>query len=385
MASEIRLKAHELTQYILDTRRKLHRHPELGMQEFWTTDFIAAELDSMGIPYRRIEPTGIIADLEGAYPGKTVALRADIDALNVEEKTGLSYASEIPGMMHACGHDVHIAMLLAAAKILAEKSKELHGNIRFIFQPAEEDMLGAKEVIRQGGLENVDAMFGMHTIGPLPPSVILLSEGPIQAGNLYFKITVHGKTTHAAQPEEGMDASLAAGALLMNLQSIVSRELSPKEPSVVTVGKVTSGTRFNVISEEAVLEGTCRYYDRGIQAALPGIIERIAVKTAETYRCTASVECKSLCEVNVNDNDMTAIMRAAARKISDSEDMVMPMPRVMGSEDFAEYAALCPSAYADLGAGSDYANHSNYFYSQDDTLEVGVALYAQTAIDFLNQ
>ena len=385
MASEIRQKAHEIAPYIIEMRKTIHRHPELSMQEFWTTDFVAGEMEKDGIPYRRIEPTGIIAEIKGDHPGKTVALRADMDALTVEEKTGLPYASEVPGMMHACGHDTHVSMLLGAAKLLAGMKDQIHGTVRLIFQPGEEVAQGAKAVIAQGGLDGVDAIFGMHTSGCTPASMIGIGWGPIQAGATLFKIKIHGKASHGSQPEAGADATIAAAALVLNLQSIVSRELPPMEPCVVTVGKLSSGTRFNVVSGEAELEGTCRFFSPKIREDMPHILERIAKKTAETYRCTAEVEYIPLCDINTNNEKMADLMWEAGKKVGDSEDLMKKTTPMLGSEDFAEYSVRCPAAFAALGSGSEYSNHSNYFYAKEETLEVGSALYVQTALDFLNQ
>ena len=385
MASEIRQKAHEIAPYIIEMRKTIHRHPEVSMQEYWTNDLVAAEMEKDGIPYRKIEPTGVIAEIKGDHPGKTVALRADMDALTVDEKTGLDYASEIPGMMHACGHDTHVAMLLGAAKLLAGMRDQIHGTVRLIFQPGEEVAQGASAVIAQGGLDGVDAIFGIHTGGCTPASWISIGWGPIQAGASIFKIKIHGKASHGSQPDAGADATIAAAALVMNIQSIVSRELSPMDACVVTVGKLTSGTRFNVVSGEAELEGTCRFFSPKIRENLPQIMERVAQKTAETYRCTAEVDYKMLCDINTNDDKMAQIMWDAGRKISDSDELLKKMSPMLGSEDFAEYSVRCPAAFAMLGSGSEYSNHSNYFYAKEETLEVGSALYAQTALDFLNQ
>ncbi len=385
MASEIRQKAHEIAPYIIEMRKTIHRHPEVSMQEYWTNDLVAAEMEKDGIPYRKIEPTGVIAEIKGDHPGKTVALRADMDALTVDEKTGLDYASEIPGMMHACGHDTHVAMLLGAAKLLAGMKDQIHGTVRLIFQPGEEVAQGASAVIAQGGLDGVDAIFGIHTGGCTPASWISIGWGPIQAGASIFKIKIHGKASHGSQPDAGADATVAAAALVMNIQSIVSRELSPMDACVVTVGKLTSGTRFNVVSGEAELEGTCRFFSPKIRENLPQIMERVAQKTAETYRCTAEVDYRMLCDINTNDDKMAQIMWDAGRKISDSDELLKKMSPMLGSEDFAEYSVRCPAAFAMLGSGSEYSNHSNYFYAKEETLEVGSALYAQTALDFLNQ
>jgi len=385
MVESIQEKAHEISPYIIGIREDIHRHPEASLHETRTTDLIAAELEQGGIPYRRLNPTGIIAEIKGSVPGKTVALRADIDALSMTEKTDVPFKSENPGFMHACGHDTHCAMLLGAAKILAGMKDQIHGTIRLIFQPAEEIAEGAKLVIAQDGLKGVDMIFGMHIFSTLPVGGILMRSGASCACADVFKIKVTGKSSHGSMPEMGVDATVAAAAIIMNLQSIVSRELSPMKPCVVTVGKLVSGTRFNIVSGEAEMEGTCRCFDVELHHSLPALIERIAARTAETYRCTAEVEYNMLTEVLVSDPDAIKLVQGSAAKVVKSPELLGELPMLMGAEDFAEYTTHCQAAFAALGGGGKAPQHSDYFWIDESALETGAAMYAQVAIDFLTQ
>lgn len=384
MAQTIKEKAHEILPYIIGIREDIHRHPEASFEEKRTTDLIASELEKDGIPFRRLDPTGVIAEIKGGLPGKTVALRADIDALSITEKTDVPFKSENPGFMHACGHDTHTSMLLGAAKLLNGMKSELRGTVRLIFQPAEEVARGAKTVIRQGGLEGVDMIFGMHIISMLPTGVIQMRAGASMACADVFKIKVTGKVAHGSTPELGMDTTVASAAIVMNLQSIVSREVSAMKPCVVTVGKLVSGTRFNIVAGEAQMEGTCRCFDVELHHSLPGIIERIAKDTAAAYRCTAETEYDMLTEVLVSDPEMIALARASAAKIVSSPDMLQEGSLIMGAEDFADYTPHCKSAFALVGGGGGMPQHSDHFVIDENALESGAALYAQVAVDYLN-
>ena len=349
--ADIKKLAHEVYPYVVEMRRDFHRHPEASFEEFRTTKRIAEELDKMGIPYHLFEPTGLVGEIKGGKPGKCIALRADIDALTTTEKTGLPYASENEGYMHACGHDTHTAMLLGAAKILSSVKDELCGTVKLIFQPAEELASGAKCIVEQGVLDGVDAAFG--------------------------------HASHGALPDEGIDATVAASAIVLALQTISSREFSPLDPIVVTVGTLHSGARFNIISGEAVLEGTVRIFNKDIHPHMPEIMERIAKQTAAAYRCTAELDYQFKTEILVNEPHMTAIARAAAEKLVPPEK-IFPFQRNMGGEDFAEYTSHIPCAFVALGGGGDAPQHSDMFCIDESAMETGSALYAQVAVDYLN-
>lgn len=379
---DIKQLAHEAFPYVVEMRRDFHRHPEPSFEEFRTTKRIAEELDKMCIPYRLFEPTGLVGEIKGARPGKCIALRADIDALTTTEKTGLPYASENEGYMHACGHDTHAAMLLGAAKILSSVKDELCGTVKLIFQPAEELASGAKHIVAQGALDGVDAAFGQHIFSKIPAGTLSLSEGALLPAADYFKLTVTGKSSHGAEPNEGCDATVAAAAIVMALQTISSREFSPLDPVVVTVGTLNSGARFNIISGEAVLEGTVRLFNKELHPHIPEIMERIAKQTAAAFRCTAELDYQFKTEILMSEPHMTAIARAAAEKLVPPEK-IAPFQRSMGGEDFAEYTAHVPSAFVSLGGGGEAPQHSDEFCIDESAMEVGSALYAQVAVDYL--
>lgn len=381
--ADIKKLAHEVFPYVVEMRRDFHRHPEPSFEEFRTTDRIAEELDKMGIPYRRFDPTGLVAEIKGGKPGKCIFLRADIDALSVKEETGLEFASENEGFMHACGHDNHAAMLLGAAKVLSSIKDDLCGSVKLVFQPAEELAMGAKHIIAQGAVDGADAGFGMHIFSQTPAGQVAVTPGVINPAADYYKLTVKGVSSHGAEPNKGVDATVAAAAIVMNLQTISSREFSPLEPVVVTVGTLHSGQRFNVISNYAELEGTVRLFDEELHQQIPGMMSRIAEHTAEAFRCTAELDYQFKSDMLVNDPAMAALAIGSAEKIVGAGN-VAPTRRTMGGEDFSAYTHIVPCAFAGLGGGGEAPQHSEKFCIDESALETGVAVYAQVAFDYLN-
>lgn len=381
---DIKALAHEVFPYVVEMRRDFHRHPEPSFEEFRTTDRIAEELDKMGIPYRRFEPTGLVGDIIGGKPGKCIFLRADIDALSVKEESGVEFASENEGFMHACGHDNHAAMLLGAAKVLNSIKDELCGSVKVLFQPAEELAMGAKHIIAQGAIEGADAGFGMHIFSQAPVGQVSISPGAIYPAADYYKLTVSGVTSHGAEPNKGVDATVAAAAIVMNLQTISSREFSPLEPVVVTVGTLHSGQRFNVISNYAEMEGTVRLFDEELHQQIPAMMGRIAEHTAAAFRCTAELDYQFKSDILVNDPTLTELVVGAAEKVVGA-GCVAPSARTMGGEDFSAYTHIVPCVFAGLGGGGEAPQHSEKFRIDESALETGVAVYAQVALDFLNK
>ena len=381
--ADIKALAHEVFPYVVEMRRDFHRNPEPSFEEFRTTDRIAEELDKMGIPYRRFEPSGLVGDIVGDKPGKCIFLRADIDALSVKEESGVEFASEREGFMHACGHDTHAAMLLGAAKVLNSIKDELCGTVKVLFQPAEELAMGAKHIIAQGAIEGADAGFGMHIFAQQPVGQLGITSGVIHPAADYYKLDVHGVTSHGALPDEGVDATVAAAAIVMNLQTISSREFSPLEPVVVTVGTLHSGQRFNVISNHAELEGTVRLFNEELHQKIPGMMARIAENTAAAFRCTAELDYQFKSDMLVNDEAMTELARDAALKVA-GEEHNAPIRRSMGGEDFSAYTHIVPCAFVALGGGGEAPQHSEKFCIDESAFETGVAMYAQVAVDFLN-
>ena len=374
-------KAKALEEYMVTMRRHFHQHPEKSMEERKTTAFIMAQLNEMGIPHRKLNPSGVVAEIPGGRPGKTVALRADMDALTIQEETGLPFASQAEGLMHACGHDLHMAGLLGAAKLLWQERQSLGGNVRLIFQPGEEVGKGAKAVIEQGGMEGVDMVFGMHNMPSLPAGTVAGSKGPVFSAADYFKITIQGKAGHGATPEDAIDATVAASALVMNLQPLVSREISSLESLVITVGQLHSGTRFNIISGEAVLEGTVRSFDPAIHDMVPGAMERVVEGIARACRVEATLEYDKVAKACVNEEGFTDLCLRSAGKVA----QVAPEGRQMIAEDFSEYMQLCPGAFFLYGSGCEYPLHSDHFAGDEQALITACAMYAQVAADALSQ
>lgn len=374
-------------QYIIDRRHYYHAHPELPEQEKETIEAIHRDLLALGISdIRRMEHChGLIATIHGGHEGKTIALRTDIDALPVTEATGLPFASENQGVMHACGHDAHIAMLLGAAKILNECKDELCGNVRLVVQPSEELASGAKAMVREGALDGVDAIFGHHVMGDLDAPYFSVGMGPRMAGASFFTIDVEGFASHGSTPHDGKDAITAAAAIINNLQQCVSRLNDPSKPLVVTIGTIESGGRFNIIPNHVHMEGTVRTFDENTK--VEEHMRRIIECTAAAFDMKATLDFRWLTRVVVHkDENLVALAENAARKLYG--DIVKTIPPMMGSEDFSEYGVKVPYVYCihgirDEGKGHIYNNHHEKFDFEEDCLPRGAAIMAQFAVDYL--
>lgn len=373
--------------YQIEMRRYFHENPEVSGQEFNTSKVVKKELDKMGVQWVDCGlTTGVLATIEGGKPGKTILLRGDMDALTVKEETGLPYASKKEGVMHACGHDCHISMMLTAARILNDMKSELPGTVKLAFQPAEEIGAGAKSMIEDGALEGVDGCFAIHVWTDVESGHICCDAGPRMASADMFKIQVTGKGGHGAAPHQCVDAAVVSAAIVNNLQSIVSREISPVDPAVVTVGRMDVGTRWNVVAENAILEGTSRCFSDEVWEKLPGIIGRIAEDTAKAYRAEATVENTRLVPPTNNNSQMAELIKEASKKII-AEDAPVASPPTMGGEDFAFFMREVPGAVALLGVGSQacgavWPNHSGNFCVDESMLIKGAMLYVQVAMDF---
>nr|ELR5133935.1 amidohydrolase [Providencia rettgeri] len=378
------------TQEMIAFRRDLHAHPELPFEELRTTKRIAEELDKIGIEYRLTEPTGVIAEIKGAKPGKTVALRADIDALPVLElNDSLEYKSTTAGKMHACGHDAHTAMLLTAAKALYEVREELAGNVRLIFQPAEEIAQGALAMIKQGAIENVDNVFGMHIWTTTPSGKVSCNVGGSFASADLLKVTFKGRGGHGSMPEATIDAAVVASAFVMNLQAIVSRETSSLDSAVVTIGKMEVGTRFNVIAENAVLDGTVRCFDIETRNRIEAAIRRYAEHTAAIYGATAQVDYIYGTLPVINEERSALLAQSVISQAFGEQALINERP-TPGGEDFSFYIEDIPGCFALLGTGNaekdtQWAHHHGCFNIDEDTMATGAELHAQYAWAYLQQ
>lgn len=370
-------------------RRDLHQHPELQWEEFRTTQKVADEMDKLGIPYRKTVPTGLIAELVGGNPGKTVALRADMDALPVQElNEGLAYKSLEDGKMHACGHDAHTAMLVTAAKALKEIQSDIKGTIRFIFQPSEENAKGAKAMVEQGAVEGVDNVFGIHIWSQMPSGKVSCVVGSSFASADIFTIDFTGRGGHGAMPDACIDATMVASAFVMNVQAIVSRETHPLDPVVVTIGRMDVGTRFNVIAENARLEGTVRCFSIETRERVKKAIQRYAEHTALTYGATAAVDYQYGTLPVVND-EKDALFAQKIIQDSFGEDALLQEPPTTGGEDFSYFTEYTPGCFALVGCGNpdkdtEWAHHHGKFNVDEDAMKMGAEMYAQYAYNYLN-
>ena len=381
---------HAWKEAMIAFRRDLHAHPELPWEEIRTTQKVAQALDEIGISYRLTQPTGIIAEIKGGQPGKTVALRADMDALPVQElSTTLSYKSLTDGKMHACGHDAHTSMLLNAARALQENRAGLRGNVRLVFQPAEEIAEGAREMVRQGAVEGVDNVFGMHIWTTTASGKISCNVGSSFASADLLKVRFKGRGGHGSMPEACIDAAVVASSFVMNLQAIVARETSPLESAVVTIGRMEVGTRFNVIAENAVLDGTVRCFDVATRERLKAAIERYAHHTAGIFGATAEVE-YTYGTLPVINEERSALLAQSVIRDAFGEEVLYAERPTTGGEDFSYFIENIPGCFALLGCGNkakgtDWAHHHGCFNIDEDVMVHGAELYAQYAWRYLQQ
>ena len=384
---KVRELAKKYKEQIIAWRREFHENPELSWEEVRTGERVREELIRMNIEVKGVAKTGILGILKGDEPGKTVALRADMDALPIKEENNVPYKSKNEGVMHACGHDGHTAMLLGAAQILSKMKNEIKGTVIFIFQPAEEKIQGALEMIKEGAIEGVDAILGIHLWADLVTGEVSLESGPRMASADMFKITIKGKGGHGSMPHQGVDAIVAASAIVIGLQSIVSREISPLDTVVVTIGKFHGGERFNVLCDEVLMEGTTRCFNPQVRDKFPVMMERIIKETAKAYRAEGELEYILGNPPVINNSQISKIASQAVIN-NFGEGSVIKLEKITGGEDFAFYAQEVPGVMALVGArneskGAMYPHHHKKFSIDEDALIIGTTLYSQFALDFL--
>ena len=360
-------------------RRDFHEHPELGFQEVRTSAKVAEMLESWGITVTRgIGKTGVVGVLEGNRPGKRIGLRADMDALPIHEQTNLPYASKTPGVMHACGHDSHTTMLLGAARYLAE-TRDFAGTAVFIFQPAEEGLGGARAMIADGLFERFpcDELYGLHNAPHGNPGVIGVKKGPAMAGASFFDITITGVGSHAARPEGSKDPVVIGAGLVGEIQSIVSRNLSPTHPVVVSITQFHAGTAYNVIPETATLTGTVRYFDPDDMALVEKRMRALCAGFAVAHECTIEADIRNVFDVLMNDDQRAEDLLEAARDVVGDEKANLKTDLVMGSEDMADMLRVVPGAYCTLGHGGEVPLHNPGYVFDDAALPVGASFFAR--------
>ena len=389
---DIKEKAENIKDYIIEMRRHFHQNPELSLEEFETTKKIVNELEKMGIEVSTFKDglTGCVGTIKGAKEGKTLLLRADIDALSVHEQTNLEFASRVDGKMHACGHDCHAAMLLGVAKILSEMKDKFSGNIKLFFQAAEEIGLGAKLSIEQGVMDNVDACYGVHVTPRFESPKINMQYGERMAATDVFKLTVEGTSSHGSSPHLGHDAIVASAAIITALQTIVSRINNPLKPAVVTIGTIKGGQRFNIIANEVIMEGNVRTFDEIFRKEIETHIREIAESVAKAHSCTAKLEYRYGTGVVLNkDKNLVDIAQNAVKKLY-GEDSLVEMEKITGGEDFSLLMEKAPGIFGYIGTrnpkvpGSEKINHHECFTVDEDALIRGTAVAAQFALDYLN-
>ena len=396
----------EIEDKLIEWRRDFHQNPELSNREFKTAEKIAKHLTDIGLQVEtNIAKTGVVAILEGDQPGKVIAIRADIDGLPVTERNDLDFKSEVKttflntetGVMHACGHDTHIAILMATAEVLSKHKDKIKGSIKFIFQPAEEgpppgEEGGAKLMIKEGVLENpkVDAIFGLHINSQTPVGTIKYKTGGIMASVERFVINVRGKQTHGSQPWSGVDPILISAKIIDGLQTIISREADlTNEAAVITVGKITSGTRFNIIPESSEMIGTVRTLDPKMREMIEKRMKDMVEGIAKAYGGEASIIFQNNTSITYNDEELTARILPSLQTVAGEENVII-MKATTGGEDFSFFQEKVPGVYFFLGGMTaenteSFPHHTPDFMIDESGLLLGVKAFTQISIDYLNQ
>jgi amidohydrolase len=407
LATEIDRAADAVEAQVVAWRRDLHEHPELGNREFRTAEIVRAHLVALGLDEVRtgVAHTGVVGLLRGALPGPTVALRADMDALPVSEEVDLPFASKVRatwngdevGVMHACGHDCHTAILMGVASVLAGLRVRLRGSVKFIFQPAEEmppegEEGGARMMIAEGALENPvpQAIFGLHVTSFLPLGVIGYRPGPTMASADQLRITVHGKQAHGAAPWMGVDPIVTAAQVVLGLQTVVSRGVDiTREPAVVTIGMIRGGVRDNIIPDSVEMRGTIRTFDEEMRDEIHERVTTLAEAVARGSRASCAVCIDKKYPVTINDPALTEAMVPTLARVA-GPDRVELIPKVTGSEDFSFFQRIVPGLFFFVGVTPPevdpkdaYSNHSPRFFADERALLLGVRSLAHLACDWL--
>jgi amidohydrolase len=406
LSVEIDRQAADVESDVVTWRRDVHENPELGNREFRTAELVARHLRALGILVRtNVAHTGVVGVLDGGKPGRVVALRADMDALPVAEETGLSFASRVTseynghtvGVMHACGHDTHVAILMGVAKVLASVRDQIPGTIKFIFQPAEEgapagEEGGADLMIEEGVLEEPrpDAIFGLHAAPEWEVGQVAYRPGGLMAGSDRMRIVVHGKQTHGAKPWLGIDPIVVSSQIVIALQTIASRQIDVTlAPAIITIGSIHGGVRFNIIPDDVEMLGTVRTFDPGMHADIQKRIRSTVDAIAASAGTTADIEIGDSTPVTYNDPALTAQMAPTLQRVVGKDNAIVTLPQTW-AEDFSFYQQEIPGLYMFLGVrtpGADHdsfpTNHSPKFVVDEDALVVGVRVLANLAIDYL--
>lgn len=375
---------------IVTMRRHLHANPELSLHEKETSNYIIQVLDDLNIPFVRVGDFGIVATIEGNRTDRMIALRADMDALPiVEENDHLDYQSKNKGVMHACGHDGHVAMMLGAAKMFLDRKDQLNGTVKLCFQQAEEVGKGTQEILAELEKYPIESVFGIHLWSEIPTGLISVESGPRMAAGEGIKITLHGKGCHGANPDKGVDPIQISAAIIMNLSAMMTREINPLHGSIITFGKISGGTMRNVIPENVVLEGTIRNTNEETRLYMREAVTRIVESTASMYKGSATIEWIGGVPLIDNAQSHSEIAIEAVKKIAGENSLTL-YDTLMASENFAEFQVKYPGVFAFVGVrndecGANYPHHHPKFNIDEAPLSTGAGLHVQYAIDFFNR
>ena len=376
-----------LSDELVALRRDFHRHPELGFQEFRTSKIVEDYLTELGLEVRRCAGTGVIGVLRGAKPGKTLLLRCDIDALPMNEESGVDFPSENPGLFHGCGHDGHTAVQLVTAKIMAQHRDKLHGTAVFLFQPNEEDA-GAEIMIQDGAMDDKpDAVCGFHLWSPIPTGKIGLAPGPLEASSWYFKLTIHGKGGHGGAPHNAINPIDAAAHVLEAIKTFHTLEQDSTKPTVITVCMVHSGEKEIIVADDCEMQGSVRCLHNGDEA-VRARFKQLCEDVCRAYRCTCDLEFKCGNSMLENDAELTNMAMGVANEVVGKENILSRGIQIMGGDDFAEFSRRVPGVYYYVGTGSEEAgsiheHHSPFFRIDEKSLPIAVAMEAGVIARYL--
>lgn len=383
------IEAKNLLEYMWEQRCYFHSHPELGLKEFETCNRIEQELKALGLSPYRVGQTNVIAEIDSGRPGKTLFLRADIDALPVQEANNVPYKSQNPGIMHACGHDGHAAYLLGTAKLLLSHKADFFGKVILCFQAAEEIGKGARQIIEAGVLDKVDRTFGIHFQAGMEVGKIGVKTGADMASCDRIKIKIHGKAAHITRPQDGVDSVFIASLIIAKLHTVVSRVISPVEGAILGIGSIHSGTTYNIIAGEAEIEGTIRTFSADSRKKLAEKVEKIAKNTAEEFGGRAEVEIEDICDPCTNPKETAEEVVESAKKITAPENVITDLEKRFGSDNFADYSRKAPGTYVHVGSSDSEKNswphHNEHFDLAKESLAYAAALALQYSLDYLNK
>lgn len=392
MITDYKAEAEAIKDQLVDWRRDVHRYPELGFEEVRTADLVAEYLQHLGCRvYTGVAKTGVIGLIQGLHPGPTVMLRFDMDALPIQEENKVVYASETPGVMHACGHDAHVSIGLGTATLLQRHRQDLAGTVKLVFQPGEEGMKGAQVMVQEGAVEDYgprpDVAYGIHVWNQSPLGQVVVTSGPMLAAADRWSLKVKGRGGHGALPHQTADPVVAAGQIVTALQSIVSRNVDPQRTAVVTVGTINGGTAFNIIPAEVTLTGTVRTFEPQVREQVLRRLQTLCQAVAEGMDVETEWNLEPLTPAVINDAAATAVIRQVAQDFVGEENVIGDF-RTMGSEDMAYFLQQVPGSYVFVGsanseAGLDFPHHNPRFDIDEDVLPLAVGILAETTIRFM--